>query len=138
MLGDRGMEDRFGLCEQHQRWLDIGVNEITVGHAAGHLQIDQAFGEVVARHQLAVDRFELVHAAGLFHVNLGQRAFEPRGVAGEIQHFAVNDRGYFVDGVSHQKATVKDRDFGVFLGQVVAVYIYNSAHAYPHSSAVGG
>ena len=59
-------------------------------------------------------------------------------MAGKVDQLAIQHRGHLVDPIGHQEATVKDRDLGLMLGQIIAIQVNGAGHGQPQSSGVDG
>ena len=73
--------------------------------------------ELVARQQLAVDRLQLGVVDRRRHVELTERAMQPREVAREVDQLAVEHRRHLVDAVGEQEAAVEHADLRLLLRQ---------------------
>ena len=100
----------------------IGINERPVtGIAARDLQIDHPLINGVHPHQFAEHICQIIIADRAGHLQFRQAAGKAHHMARHINQHAVQHRCYLINRVSHQKPAVKDRDFGIGFGQVIAV-----------------
>ena len=134
---------RLGLGEQNQRrGRGGGVREgkiAVAGRAARDLKIDQPFIHAVGRHQLAVDRQQLVIRHRRGHVQFCQRPGQAFAMAGKVDELAAQHACHLINAIGHKEAAVEDADLGVFLGQIGSVHIDGAAHSiYPHRLGSGG
>jgi hypothetical protein len=76
---------------------------------------------LVDPHQFAVDLQQVVFADRVAHTQFGQGPLQADRVPVKVDQFAVQNGRHLIDPVSHQETPIKDRDFGLMLGQVIAV-----------------
>ena len=112
----------------HGRRHALGIEKVAIGHAAGDLEIDDAFLDLVQRDQLGMQRAELGMAERRGDLHLGERAVEPREMIFKIERLAAQDRRHLVDAFGEQESAVEDRDFGVGLRHEAAIHIDGAGH----------
>ena len=128
-LGIGVVEQRSALGEGDHRWRHaLWVEKVAIGHAAGDLEIDHAFLDLVQRDQLGMKRAELGMAERRGDLHLCERAVEPRQMIFEIERLAAQNRRHLVHAFGEQKRAVEDRDFGVGLRHEAAIHIDDAGH----------
>jgi hypothetical protein len=104
-------------------------HEVAVARiAARDLQVDQTFGHVVARGDLAMKRQQCGVIGRHRDADGLGRALQPRGMAVIIEQLAVQNAGDLVNRIGKDIAAIEDRDLGLFLGQPFSVEIDDTAH----------
>ena len=121
-FGGGAVDDGARLGEHHQVRAQVRVvEEVAVGFAAGNVQVNCAFLQVVRRDEAFLYGDDFRERQRQRHGEFVQAAFEAAQVRGVVRQFAVDDGADFVNAVGHEEAAVEDGDFRFVFGQILAV-----------------
>lgn len=105
-----------------------GDQEVPVGAAPRHPEVEQALVEPVARDDLAVEIEQPRVGVGVRDSELGQRAREARPMGRKVDQTAAHHGRDLIDGIGEQEAPIEDRDPGLGLGQPLVIHVNGSGH----------
>ncbi len=71
---------------------------------------------------------QAITVAGRAHIQFVQGTRKAFCVAFEVNKFAIQDAGHLIDAIGKQKPPIKHRNFGLILGQIFAIHIYDARH----------
>ena len=91
--------------------------------AAGDVHVNATLIQLIAGNQFAVDGLKLGDIHGHRNVEFGKGASQSGEVAVKITKLAVEHHRHLINRIGHEKAAIKDGDFRLIFGEIVAVHI---------------
>ncbi|MNI15451.1 hypothetical protein D3C73_687490 [compost metagenome] len=118
------LDHRFRLGKENQRRLRfLRKGEVTVGGTTGNLQIYQAFRQIVAANDLAVNFQQFLGRDRQLDTEFGDRALQAGGMTIIFQKLAADDAGHLIDRIGKQKAAIENGNLGIGFRQPFAIEI---------------